>query len=364
MKTIKIIMLILVVGFFTNANAQTIKIPDNIPALLQNKTWTAKGKEEITEIYTATATKVYYDGEYLGEVPYYFSDTVVELEDFDNSKAGKTKTGKYFVTPGGSCEIIRISEKIFEIRYVKYSDTVTFFVKPPPPTPYDLCKPVLYKVYQEHGAKINYQSKTIIYSPINRIVALLSDAEFKLLNVYYFNETRNTMLTSSMKNKVGNITYRDANYTLITNFSNWFKDELKKEALKYGNTSVSFWECKNNDCIIKPDFLYGGTIKFKIENGVAIVEDPYIILNRLSVSSLSKFVGRYFYNIRANEFKGYILKDHEDNGSLSESHRRDQSKFKDMILSSIVPKFAKKARFKFCENEYYHCTCVKPCKKR
>ncbi len=128
--------------------------------------------------------------------------------------------------------------------------------------------------------------------------------------------------------------------------------------------------CKNNDCVIKPDFLFGGTIKFKIVNGMAILEDLHSVFSRrwYDIHRLGenyKLEKRYGYSIHDhNKFKYDMLTGYQDNIKLDKKIRDMQDGFLDEILRYIVPKYAKKARFKFCENAYYGCTCAKPCTKR
>lgn len=124
MKTLRIILIVIVTSFTFYSNAQTSTIPSNVHELLQNKTWTYKGKPKATEIYTATTYKVYYDGVFGMEEPYYISETEVEEGNFDSSKVGNSIMGKYFVTPTGCYEIIKISETELEIRNIKHTHTV------------------------------------------------------------------------------------------------------------------------------------------------------------------------------------------------------------------------------------------------
>ncbi len=217
--------------------------------------------------------------------------------------------------------------------------------------------------------------KVSVYN-LHDVFKKLDDNDIKRLISYYFDRSNKlkTLSIPQIRRAIGARNSSESiHYNIIAPFDAWLKGKIKEYLLRTYNV-VEFDSskgvyahplsvCKNNDCVIKPDFLFGGTIKFKMVNGVAIVEDLDNIVGRLSDSSLSKFVGRYFPSIRVNGFESYILKDHEDNGYLTESHRIDQNKFKDIILSYIVPKYASEARFKFCEGAYYHCTCVKPCKK-
>ncbi len=230
------------------------------------------------------------------------------------------------------------------------------------PTPYELCEPVLYKVYQEHEAKVDRQ--TVIYNSIEKVLKTISIADFQIINNYYKSATGNSKLTLSMLKQVK---YYPSTVSASSNyFINWFKGELKKEALKQdkNNTSVRFEGCVNNDCIVRPDILYGGFVKFKIENGMAIVDNLDDIVQGLRYDILAKVAASYGYVIQKRRaFMFEMIQGSEDNFGLSANIKKMQDDFKDKILSYIVPKFAKKAKFKFCEGAYYYCTCAKPCKK-
>ncbi len=230
------------------------------------------------------------------------------------------------------------------------------------PTPYELCQPILYKIYQEHGAKINHQSSTIIYNSIERIIKTISDADFEIINTYYNDDTGNSKLTASMIREMKY--YFSSNNASINYFVNWLQKTLEKEALnQFSITAVRFEGCKNNnDCIVRPEILFGGFVKFRIENGMAIVDNLDVILGGLSEDLITKFAASYGYSIQNKKVLIYkMIQGAEDNFNLSADIRQMQDDFKDKILSYIVPKYANKARFKFCEEAYYNCTCIKPC---
>jgi hypothetical protein len=131
-KTITISFILSALSFISCAQEKTTL------ELLQGKFWIVQnpdgnGKGGIT--YTNKKESHYYKDDLLGSSDFYLSETIEK--NFDKTKVGKNKIGKYII--GGNdpndlknitvLEIIKISEERLEVRNIEQEFTIVFKVK-------------------------------------------------------------------------------------------------------------------------------------------------------------------------------------------------------------------------------------------